>query len=529
MPRPNSSLHTRQHRAGMLQTFTKAWDRLFPILRKSGTDRSATQSDASSAGIDSAVGGKGLSEDLGDVKLVAKIDIVQATTAETTFSASPQHTRSPAHARLPNEMLAKIFLYASGNSKIDIPADLNNISPWNCARVCSSWKAVAESMPELWTKIAIDFKKWSNYAGHVDLVNAILSRHQQSLISLTITPGRGRYYEAYQPVQYIATNLLNPHSNQIKSLCFKRGYHFGSFLEQAPGSVNSLETLRWTLDDKVDNVSVFQDAPSLRKVSIDLCSHTQWFSQFDLLALPLPWSQLTRIHFPGSLFTPTDAFALLGQTINLEDCRIGITTLGTEGSVGAPDFATNPITLLAIKSLVVEDRNFCSSGQPPSGITNLLSALNFPNLVNFKISQNTEINGPSIRWDDMEFIEFIQRCSSLTSLVINEVVPSQHLERLLRSAPSLVKLSIRYGGNLSNSAIQCMSNPDFLPNLGVLNCCIDDLHIFLDMLESRWATSSSPLYEVSINVDANGRGASDLSRRRVETLIEKGRKIILQG
>lgn len=112
---------------------------------------------------------------------------------------------------------------------------------------------------------------------------------------------------------------------------------------------------------------------------------------------------------------------------------------------------------------------------------------------------------------------------------MKEVVPSQYLELLLQSAPSLEKLSIQDGDELPIAALQHMSNPDFLPNLGVLRCYVVHLDAFVDMLESRWEASCSSLNEVFIDLDTNGGGANYLSRKRVKALREAGKNVTLRG
>lgn len=182
-----------------------------------------------------------------------------------------------ARTGLPYELLAKILLYG-GNFGIKIPADLAATSPWNFACVCSSWKVVAESMPEFWTSIAIDFKNWSNHVGHIYLVNAILSRQPQSLVSLTIKSGYGAWPDVYYPMEYVANHFLNLHCGKFKSLCCEGGYFSNSFLEQPPGSVDSLENLRWSVDRGIRSGLIFRDALRLRKVFIAVGAYPTFLS-----------------------------------------------------------------------------------------------------------------------------------------------------------------------------------------------------------------------------------------------------------
>lgn len=135
----------------------------------------------------------------------------------------------------------------------------------------------------------------------------------------------------------------------------------------------------------------------------------------------------------------------------------------------------------------------------------------------------------SFRWDDLAFIEFIQRCPYLKNLAVKEVIPSQHLELLLQSAPSLVKLSIQDGGELPLAVLQRMSSPDFLPSLEAFRCYIVDLDGFIDMLESRWEAPFSLLNEIFIDLGTIRAGTNYLNRRRVKALKEAARNVTLRG
>lgn len=58
----------------------------------------------------------------------------------------------PTHTKLPYEILAMIFSQCQ-NSEIKNPAAINTTSLWNLTSVCFQCKAVAGSIPELWTNI----------------------------------------------------------------------------------------------------------------------------------------------------------------------------------------------------------------------------------------------------------------------------------------------------------------------------------------------------------------------------------------
>ncbi|KAG6908982.1 hypothetical protein DXG01_002471 [Tephrocybe rancida] len=72
--------------------------------------------------------------------------------------------------RLPEELLREVFLdlIPGGESKtITMPPDVSEI-PWMLGHVCSSWRRVSRSMPELWAPIAVaigDFDSGSEGLG----------------------------------------------------------------------------------------------------------------------------------------------------------------------------------------------------------------------------------------------------------------------------------------------------------------------------------------------------------------------------
>jgi hypothetical protein len=90
--------------------------------------------------------------------------------------------------KLPEELIAEIFSYCVMET-IDLGALELVDSPWIIAQICSSWRTVALSSPNLWNDIAIQFPyhRRGKFVHLRNLLEIFLSRAGNSSISLNIT------------------------------------------------------------------------------------------------------------------------------------------------------------------------------------------------------------------------------------------------------------------------------------------------------------------------------------------------------
>ena len=229
---------------------------------------------------------------------------------------------------LPNELLSPIFLDClTERVLIRVPLDLNQ-PPWILSRVCSKWRAVAFSAPNLWSYLQIQIVPTNSrsFQNHEKNMKDILQRSGRALLSLSLTS----VYNNFNPDELHA---LVPHLPRLRELDIV-GLPGGLF-SFLPSSLPFLEKVSVSrIFDFGTSTFSLKEAPRLREATFTSCT---------LSSLPfmLPLSQIAIIAFPNLSLDPVNVLRLLVQCHSLVECRLHINNL----TIANPDVVQNRLNL----------------------------------------------------------------------------------------------------------------------------------------------------------------------------------------
>jgi hypothetical protein len=346
--------------------------------------------------------------------------------------------------------------------------------PWVLGHICSHWRAIAVSLPILWTSITVA----NNLsAREFSLLNTQFARTGSAPINLLIRFTSGAHTRQSERLfdQFLLT--LVSHSIRWRTLhLFDALWHpHAAFGPLGPRTLPVLEELVFSgAVGFLSQYKFFKDAPVLRRVVLGSPGGS-WVS--DTL-LPLPWAQLTT-YKATYLDTGTHFRNLAAAATNLVECDITVT-----GRIGLLDVRSHAVlTLWRLRRLTLSNPM-------------LLERLTAPAL------QSLYIVGPV---DDV--LPFLQRskCTpTLTELTLAEC-PSHAREvvALLRHTSALTTLALHLHSPCP-AVVAALAAPVHLcPNLGSL-AWVDfdfdnDREAFADMVVSRCGESTGvrPLHFVA--------------------------------
>jgi F-box-like len=120
--------------------------------------------------------------------------------------------------KLPKELITEIFSHCVTET-VDLGALGLADCPWNLAQICSSWRAVALSSPNLWNDIAVQlpYHRLGEFVHLRNLLEIFLSRAGNSSISLNITAAVDEYPPDPKLVDSIVS-LVRLHIGQFRHL-----------------------------------------------------------------------------------------------------------------------------------------------------------------------------------------------------------------------------------------------------------------------------------------------------------------------
>ncbi|KAF7336540.1 hypothetical protein MSAN_02286100 [Mycena sanguinolenta] len=307
--------------------------------------------------------------------------------------------------RMPTEILAEIFSWMLPSPR-DIPSIHN--SPWVLTHVCSRWRAVALSIPSLWSLVIINFKTGPHYT--LEMVKTQIERARSLKIHF-LGDQNG------DPLPQIALfQLLAEHSAQWEELNIQLTSQLVPLLMNLHGNFASLRRAWVTWDapesqlPEFDTVDVFRRAISLVDIGV--------YSEYRFLPTRLPLlHQLTRYDFDAPWQTH---FELLKSIPNIQEVRIRIDFDAEEW----PDVG-EPVDLLHLRRLSVNN-------------TGSLDYLRAPALEEIAVfgglTDNTDI------WDDLD--NFVIRSSCSPRRLCLKGLPSQAMGAVLEKHPSLTELAV---------------------------------------------------------------------------------------
>ncbi|KAJ7347498.1 hypothetical protein DFH08DRAFT_809238 [Mycena albidolilacea] len=403
------------------------------------------------------------------------------TPREKEFMAS-----APPIAMIPPELLCNIFTLGMLPVKFSemavIPATDRSIfqdpwilgGPWVLGQVCSLWRAVALSLPTIWTSITV----FTTIMPHeFSLLNTQLARTAQHPLDVHIRfTNRFGSWEPYSDEFNLFLVTLMSHSRRWRTFHLqfdtKQRPH-EEFNALGPGTLPILQELVFSGPGvyHVNKYDFFKDAPALRRVVLG----TRGMSLVGNIALP--WAQLTT--YKATYLDAASHFRYLAVAVNLVDCD-----LDCDGS---------PHDDIRLHSAVILPRLRRLAVSHPV----LLAALSAPAL------QSLYIVGPVENVAD--FLGRSGCTSALTELTLAEcTAPASEIIALLQETCGLTTLAL-YPRSSPTALVAAFTAPECLcPNLGSLSWAdFDDAldwGAFAKMVLSRCTESSSvrPLHFVAI-------------------------------
>lgn len=388
--------------------------------------------------------------------------------------------------RLPDDILSEVFLACIDNSE-DFEMNFEKVDsldvthmPWVLARVCSRWRAVTVSFPQLWSSICLklDRKRGNrNVIGSVLLLGVHLQRSTSRNLNVELESAKA------VKENNVLLQVLLPTSHRWQYAALIMPQDSLKALKPIQGSLQSLRSLYLELEPPPMEAShvgtgalgIFDYAAQLQVVYFNDVNRP--------LDLSLPWSQLTVYHWGmvgGQKCTPQH-LEVLRQTPNMKRCTL-------DCSWPPEHQAGPPVTLPKLRYLGIQADSSCDSPFYSQLVQNLI----LPVLNTFDLQLCHDLDVDSI-------LSLISR-SGCTLTCYNLDFPKLtggQLLQLLRAAPSLRELNLLNIGSgecFSDDVVaQLIYRPGHLiPMLEVLvlptlTC---NHAFFVDLVESRCFLSS---------------------------------------
>ncbi|KAJ7264900.1 hypothetical protein B0H12DRAFT_1230548 [Mycena haematopus] len=392
--------------------------------------------------------------------------LIELRDRERTCVATLRDLISPIHT-LPVELLAEIF-------ELTIRDDNHIEDVFRASQVCSDWRQVAHSTPQLWTRpIQIDLRSRSVEEEQVytDGLKAWLVRSAPLTIPVSLVLGHRRRDRR------ILDELLRTASRW-------RSFHSPGFA--SPSLINhlaeckleSLEEL--TLGSFTGNVDPtalpsFTTVPQLRTLKIHFSSNA--------LPILMPWAQLTHLTL-GADF-PNLALDVLAQCPNLIKAVVSIMGWDVLPEARQDILALSHLRALSLSIFGLDSRHSIS----------FLDSLATPALERRCLDFGS-MNDGNDAWTQARFTAFQLRAPNITQLHLESAsLTSDDLRTAIRHASSLTSLKIIFSAACINDALiddlryKAGVSP-LAPHLR--NLCLDHIgknfteNILVGMIVSRW-------------------------------------------
>ena len=224
----------------------------------------------------------------------------------------------------------------------------------------------------------------------------------------------------------------------------------------------------WLEEDVLRNgpVTLFNSANRLRIARFkSCCSNLQ-----DPRIFPLPWIQLTDLHFHGIVLPPDTRHAVLRQCTNLVACTVEIISRNHNQITDTPNIM---LPNLQEFSLFVECDDTYAPFLQPFVLTVLRMLKLSAGYASGRNSLALAFTSLSVRsWFNLEVFIFDGVAISPTDVT-----------SILTNMPSLVELNLDWTECLD---LDMISRGELVTNLRVLKLQLTLLHAIVDVIESRW-------------------------------------------
>ncbi|KAJ7334680.1 hypothetical protein DFH08DRAFT_879093 [Mycena albidolilacea] len=349
-----------------------------------------------------------------------------------------------------------------------LPTFAVDAAPLLLGRICSQWRNIAASTPELWQAIQVvcpylledvvpHLDHWFRKAGSLPLTFDI------------------RYKSHSDTSSDDLLKVLQRHAGQLQDLTLNITPADDLFRFVGPFPV--LKTMFLTcvsLGSYRETIKGFKEAPELRNVRI--------LANFSFRNIDLPWGQLTSIRIDS--LTMPDCLLILSLASSLVTCRFEWQNANGPLAVVPP--------LLHLKSFILR-----SYGEPS---TNVLRHLTTPALVHLEVEE--------LDLDIWSAFLARSRCALDHLTVVGTGWTSAMYRQCLDDLPSLSELEVRQVGPSFFEVVRLlMAQPRFLPNLKSFT---EDL----SGMDSSWPRhkNGAELAQLVIEMLEARRGANEKTR-----------------
>ncbi|KAJ7646494.1 hypothetical protein FB45DRAFT_1018810 [Roridomyces roridus] len=266
--------------------------------------------------------------------------------------------------RLPNELLAEIFMLLVRDAFHDLNSDSGQISeyPWVLARVCRHWNVVALGTRTLWSWVFLDLDVIGDEQEAVAMTQLFHERSGNSPLTVNIVDQSGTDTSD-------VFNVVLAHAERWQnfSLTLTGGSLLALALDGIRGRLDPLTTLQIHAGMSMDEtrfalIDSFTTAPNLTAVHLWVYD-SNGRGNF-CFPIPLPWSQLTCLSLP--LASNEEALSILPQL----SCIVELQMVFDGRTDVVP---SQNITLSCLRSLEIKERAW---DDPPSSF--LLNCLTCP-------------------------------------------------------------------------------------------------------------------------------------------------------
>ncbi|KAJ7113999.1 hypothetical protein C8R44DRAFT_229814 [Mycena epipterygia] len=401
--------------------------------------------------------------------------------------------------RIPPEVLGQIFAWTLPTPLDPRRQEDASDSPWVLVQICSRWRAVALSLPSLWSLFVIDFS-W-NKINPLSMFETQISRAQGLSIHFF-----GSQKKDSRP-QIEMFQLLAEHSSRWEELSVSLTSDLFPLLASLRHRLPSLRRLWIQWSDSMSHVGVesidcFEVAPSLLDASFcNLYRH---------VPILLPARQLTRYHLGGPRGIHQ---GMLKLTPNLVEARV-IIGFQTEPWPGPGEI----IELPSLRRLYVS--------RPT-----VLQYIKAPTL--------EEIAAPSMKNDSPNVLTFLKSFIVRSACSLRRLCFERHPDpyttlEILHANPSIIELAISTDSNAGEGSRPLMSSlmvPTVAPQLSGISVACDkegyiDYTAYLQLLQFRSKAVGCALKTSSLVVNSGPR-PDPVTLRGLEVLRQDGLELLL--
>ncbi|KAF7338118.1 F-box domain-containing protein [Mycena venus] len=301
--------------------------------------------------------------------------------------------------------------------------------------VCSRWRTLALSMPELWASFSIKiaglasagFGAANSSRNDIIALSRLLHLHLERSANCPLSFDVSFDKSDMSPALSDLLAVLLEHSERWSSVKLPYSHAFASIYARLRGRLGRLETLELTLNGVLDSTdNCFEDTPQLRRLALGTSLPRK---------MPLPRNQLTVLHLGAA---PTMEFF---QFMTLGPCpHLTTLILNPYYPLKLPTIPQTLPALIRLHTLILAIRD----GFSPNPIIDCLDILTAPSLEHLDILGRREIQLPP-----QTFESFLERsgCTLRTlTITFKDNLPFHTLQRNLRALSSLTHFTIFTSG-----------------------------------------------------------------------------------